>query len=277
MLRLPSKALGKDAWGAVSTAPWFENPRGLKIGEIWFETSPEVPVLVKLLFTSDKLSIQVHPGDEYAQLHEKSRGKTEMWHVLRAEPDSKVGIGLQETVSEDRLRSAIATGEIAGMLKWVPAAVGDTFFVPAGTIHAIGGGLVICEVQQFSDVTYRLHDYGRGRELHIEKAIDVSERKPFDGRATPAGNVLVECEYFRTERLPVKGSLTCPPTTGPQLYIAVAGQGTIAGVAFGPGEAWEISAGEGPLELKSGGATFIVVTPAQTRAERIDNRSSAPS
>lgn len=265
MRRLPTKALEKP-WGAEATEPWYRNPEKLKnrkkIGEIWFEASPGMPILVKLLFTSDKLSIQVHPGDDYARLHHDSLGKTEMWHVLRAEPVSKVGIGLLEPVSEDRLRSAIDSGEIADMLRWVPAAVGDTFFIPAGTIHAIGGGLVLCEVQQFSDVTYRLHDYGRGRELHVEKAMDVSDRTPFDGRATPVGNMLVECEYFRTERLTVLGSVTCPPTSASQLYIAVEGQGTISGSPFGPGEGWEVSPGAGPVDIVSNNAAFIVVQTA---------------
>ena len=127
-----------------------------------------MPLLVKLLFTSDNLSVQVHPGDAYAREHHNSRGKTEMWHILRAEPEAKIALGLRERVTPERLREAAQSGEIMELLNWVPARPGDTFFVPAGTIHAIGGGLALCEMQQHSDITYRLYDYGRPRELHLE-------------------------------------------------------------------------------------------------------------
>ncbi|MDP9172218.1 MAG: class I mannose-6-phosphate isomerase, partial [Acidobacteriota bacterium] len=251
-VRLPWQALEK-VWGSKSTEPWLRNPEGRLIGEVWFTASDAVPILVKLLFTSDKLSIQVHPGDEYAGLHESSPGKTEMWHVLRAEPDAQVGIGLREPIERERLREAIVDGSIEDLLRWVPAAVGDTFFIPAGTIHAIGGGLVLCEVQQVSDVTYRLHDYGRGRDLHVQKAMDVSDLTPHDGRALPlelgeGRTLLKSCEYFRTERLVVRGRAVCPAPAENTLYVAIGGEGMISGAPFVPGEAWEVMAGADPVE-----------------------------
>ncbi len=134
-----------------------------------------MPLLVKFLFTSDNLSVQVHPNDEYAaKHHEGSRGKTEMWHILRAEPGAKIAFGVRVPVTKEELRTAAESGAIVDLLNWIPVRPGETYFIPAGTVHAIGGGLVICEVQQLSDVTYRLYDYkrvdkdGKERELHLD-------------------------------------------------------------------------------------------------------------
>lgn len=262
--KLAFKVLEKPVWGCRETEPWYDNPGGLKIGEIWFTASPGMP-LVKLLFTSDKLSIQVHPDDTYAEVHENSPGKTEMWHILRAEPGSQVGVGLNSSLTRDELREACETGSVADRLTWVAAAPGDTFFIPAGTIHAIGGGLVLCEIQQPSDVTYRLHDYGRRPDLQIAQSLDVSRAEPYDGRVQPSElgenrSLLAECPYFRTERLEVIGSAVCPAPLKPTLYIAIAGEGDISGQAFKPGEAWEAEAGAGAPEIRSPRATFILVT-----------------
>ena len=109
--RLASTAHDK-IWGTPDTEPWYRNPQRRDIGEIWFQASDSVPLLVKLLFTSDNLSVQVHPGDDYARKHHRSRGKTEMWHILRAEPDSRIALGLREKVTPERLREAAITGEI---------------------------------------------------------------------------------------------------------------------------------------------------------------------
>jgi mannose-6-phosphate isomerase len=156
--RLAATAYEK-VWGSPDTEPWWRNPDGRKLGEIWFRASDSVPLLVKLLFTSDNLSVQVHPDDDYAgKHHDGSRGKTEMWHILRAEPDAKIALGMRTKVTEEELREAALTGGIMALLDWIPVRPGDTFFIPAGTIHAIGGGIALCEVQQLSDITYRLFD-----------------------------------------------------------------------------------------------------------------------
>src|SRR5579872_6074020 len=146
-------------WGSTHLAPWFPNP-ATRIGEVWFETDA-LPVLVKFLFTTEKLSVQVHPEDDYARTHHDSRGKTEMWHILAAEPGAKIAAGFREGLSAEQLKSASLSGEIEQMLEWFDASPGDTFFIPAGTVHAIGAGLTLCEIQQHSDITYRLYDYGR--------------------------------------------------------------------------------------------------------------------
>jgi mannose-6-phosphate isomerase len=258
--RLASTAYDK-VWGSKQTEPWYENSEGREIGEIWFAAS--VPLLVKFLFTSDNLSIQVHPEDEYARTHHNSFGKTEMWHILRAEPGAKIALGLKEPLTECELREACETGAILDLVKWVPAKAGDTFFTPAGTIHAIGGGLALCEIQQLSDITYRLYDYGRtGRELHLDHGVRVSRLASHDGsvvrkRLDDSRELLVECPYFRTERLCVNGTIECPACLRPTLYIVLEGEGTIAGSPFRAGEAWEVPANSEPFAISSPGAAFL--------------------
>jgi mannose-6-phosphate isomerase len=242
-------------WGSPETEPWYRNSEHRKIGEIWFAAPDSVPLLVKLLFTSDNLSVQVHPGDEYAREHHNSRGKTEMWHILRAEPGARIALGLRERVTPERLRGAALSGEIMEMLNWIPARRGDTFFVPAGTIHAIGGGLALCEIQQHSDITYRLYDYGRARELHLDDSLAVSNPEPVPERAS----LPLECPYFRTERRAVDGRLTVNGSPDRNtLYIALEGAGSLAGEPFQAGEVWETAAGSGPFEIVSGSAVFLV-------------------
>ncbi|HEY3825129.1 MAG TPA: class I mannose-6-phosphate isomerase [Bryobacteraceae bacterium] len=255
--RLTSTAHEK-VWGAPETEPWARNPEGRRIGEIWFAASDEVPLLVKFLFTSDNLSVQVHPGDDYARKHHNSRGKTEMWHILRAEPGAKIALGLREQVTPDRLRAAAASGEIMELLNWIPARRGDTFFVPAGTIHAIGGGLALCEVQQHSDVTYRLYDYGRPRELHLDHSLAVSHLTPPKSGLVP---LPVESPYFRTDRITVTDRLTVRKSARNTLYIALEGTGLLAGQPFRAGEAWESAADAEPFEITSENAAFLVTSP----------------
>jgi len=259
-------------WGTPRTEPWLENPEGRRIGEIWHAAPPEyldeLPVLLKFLFVSDRMSIQVHPGDEYARDHGEARGKTEMWHVLRAEPGSTVALGLREKASAERVREAAMSGEIVEMLDWVPAREGDTFFIPAGTIHAIGGGLVLCEVQQHSDCTYRLYDYQRKpeRPLHLDDSLAVARLTPADCRkaSSPVSEgreLLAECRYFRTELLKIRGALKCGPLQAPALFAAISGEGTIDGEPFRAGECWLVPAGAS-FSLESSDAAFIAVTIA---------------
>ncbi len=243
-VRLASTVFEK-VWGSPHTEPWHRNPERRRIGEIWFAASDSVRILVKLLFTMDNLSVQVHP-----------QGKTEMWHILRAEPGARIALGVRETLTPERLRQTSRSGEIVELLNWIPARAGDTFFAPAGQIHAIGGGLVLCEVQQPLDVTYRLHDFGRGRELHIEQAIQVSSLEPFEG----AREFPVESAYFRTERLRVNGSVLLPPRARNTIFVAMAGEGDVAGIPFRAGDAIEVPAGAEPVRISGVHATLIVTT-----------------
>jgi mannose-6-phosphate isomerase len=254
---LATRALDK-VWGSALTEPWYRNPEGRNIGEVWFSASDSTPLLVKLLFTSDNLSVQVHPGDDYAREHENgSNGKTEMWHILRAEPGAKIAIGLREPATRERVREAALSGAIVDMLRWVEPHPGDTFFIPAGTIHAIGGGLALCEVQQVSDVTYRIYDFGRPRELHLDRGLDVADLNPSDAGV----EVLAECDYFRTETLRILGSATLEPRNRDYLCIVLAGEGTLAGEPFRPGEAWEIEANTGPWAIETSAATLLIAQP----------------
>jgi mannose-6-phosphate isomerase len=256
--RLGSTAYEK-VWGSPLTEPWYRNPERRNIGEVWFAAAPAVPLLVKLLFTSERLSVQVHPNDDYGWKHENSRGKTEMWHILRAEPEARVATGLREPVTRDELKQACLSGDVVDMLDWVPARKGDTFFIPAGTVHAIGGGVTLCEVQELSDVTYRLYDYGRPRELHLERGLEVAMLSPRDARAGRDG-VLVECEHFLTTRLEVRGAVECTARAKNSIYVALEGVGTIGGLEFGPGDGFEVAAGAAGFEIESPAAAFLITS-----------------
>jgi mannose-6-phosphate isomerase len=262
-IRLTPRLLEK-VWGATTLEPWFRN-QPEKTGEVWFEGVPDLPLLVKLLFTSEKLSVQVHPDDAAARLHLGSRGKTplgkaEMWHVLRAEPGAKIAAGFRREISEQDLRESALSGEIMNLLEWHEARVGDTFFIPAGTVHAIGEGLVLCEIQQNSDVTYRLYDYGRPRELHLDDAVRVSRRTPYDARVTPGdqwpegqasqARTLVTCEYFTTEKIQLVGSLRRTLAPGRlEWWIVLEGAAEMAGQATRAGEVWYLGAGQAPVNI----------------------------
>src|ERR1017187_3147181 len=141
----------------------------------------EFPLLVKLLFPNDKLSVQVHPDDAHALAMGQPRGKTECWYVLEAEPGSTIALGLREGVTADSVRAAVADGTMEQLMQWVPVSVGDMVFVDAGTVHAIGPGVVLLETQQTSDTTFRLYDYGRPRELHVEQALQVMKMQTAAG------------------------------------------------------------------------------------------------
>jgi mannose-6-phosphate isomerase len=169
-------------WGRTELPPMFAPPEGERIGEVWFTGAGDQPLLVKYLFTSERLSIQVHPDDKQARARGLPRGKAECWYILDADPGATLGLGLKRQVSGDELRAASLDGSIEALMDWRPVRAGDFFLVPPGTIHAIGGGISLLEFQQNSDVTYRLHDYGRPRELHLDDGIAVARLEPY-----PAG------------------------------------------------------------------------------------------
>jgi mannose-6-phosphate isomerase len=157
----------------------FNAPEGERIGEVWFTNGADLPLLVKYIFTSERLSIQVHPNDEQARARGLTQGKTECWYILEAEPDATLGLGLKREASADELRRSALDGSIEELMDWRPVRAGDFFFVPAGTVHAIGAGISLLEFQQNADVTYRLYDYGRPRELHLDDGMAVSQPEPY--------------------------------------------------------------------------------------------------
>jgi mannose-6-phosphate isomerase len=225
--------------------------------EVWFEGTAPLPVLIKFITTFDKLSVQVHPDDKYARKHHKSAGKTEMWHILSASTGARIAAGFREPLSRPRLRAAAISGDIEKMLEWHPAKAGDTFFIPAGTVHAIGGGLVLCEIQQYSDITYRLYDYGRPRELHLDHAVAVSKRAPHEARSKPGNGMLVSCPYFTTVRRRIKGRAKLAPEV--RFIVITHGKGTIAGESVHEGEVWQVQQGNSRMNVE-GQLTILAVT-----------------
>jgi mannose-6-phosphate isomerase len=249
----------EKVWGSTAIEPWFPKPEN-KIGEVWFTAEQQLPVLVKFLFTSGKLSVQVHPGGP--------RGKTEMWHILRAEPGAQIALGFREPVSRERLREAARSGEIERLLHWFPVSAGETYFTPARTVHAIGAGIALCEIQQYSDATYRLYDYGRPRELHLDQALAISDLGDHPGAsqamALPGGRKrLVRCEYFETELIEMAAPMQSIEIEGSALLIFIEGSGNLAGEAFQMGEVWLLPAGTWPLDLQSTPVRVLrVIAPA---------------
>ncbi|MES2302865.1 MAG: class I mannose-6-phosphate isomerase [Pseudomonadota bacterium] len=181
-MTLLTKRMVEKPWGRQVLPAPFVAPEGKRIGEVWFEPPPELPsILVKYIFTSEKLSVQVHPSDmQAAELGEHDRGKEECWLVIAAEPGATLGIGFKQPIYAEAMRRAALDGTIEGLMVWHPVMPGDFFYIPAGTVHAIGAGVSLIEIQQNSDITYRLYDYGRPRELHLDKGIAVARGEPYN-------------------------------------------------------------------------------------------------
>jgi mannose-6-phosphate isomerase len=200
-------------WGISDLRPWNSARHdGGAIGEIWYERSgreaAEPSLLLKILFTNQPLSIQVHPDDAFAHSIGLHHGKTEAWYVLRAAPEAKVALGLNQRLTSKQLRAAVDDGSISNLVVWQAVSCGDAIFVPAGTIHAIGAGLVIAEIQQRSDATFRLFDHGRQRALHVENAVAAADAGPahvqgHPVRLTDERTLLISSPYFVLERIEV--------------------------------------------------------------------------
>lgn len=169
-------------WGRTDLPSIFAAGAGRQIGEVWFESNDgrDLPLLIKYIFTSERLSIQVHPDDAQAVAKGLSRGKEEIWYVLDCEPCATLGIGLTTPMTPDQFRAAAQDGSLEQWIDWKPVKPGDCYFIPAGTVHAIGAGITLAEIQQNADVTYRLYDYDRPRELHLEDGVAVSRLQPYD-------------------------------------------------------------------------------------------------
>lgn len=202
-------------WGRAKLETPFGSTHGRKIGEIWFEHAEcyELPLLAKYIFTSEKLSVQVHPDDEQALARGLARGKSECWYILDADEGAQIGVGLKRSMSPGELQASATDGSIEQLLDWRPVAPGDFIYVPAGTIHAIGAGISLLEFQQNADVTYRLYDYGRPRELHLEEAASVATPEydwatNFRPAGAPIDSVLVDGPHFSLVRASSGSHLT---------------------------------------------------------------------
>ena len=201
----------RKPWGVADLNPWsrIDGSDGA-IGELRFQradkNAPIPALLLKILFTSEPLSIQVHPDDAFARSMGLPNGKTEAWYILSATPEARIAVGLKRHLTPHELRASIRDGSIASLTQWRPVVKGDIIFVPAGTIHAIGAGIVLAEIQQHSDVTFRLFDYGRQRELHEDSAVAVSNAGPVQAQSGPrfltaARTALVASPHFVLERI----------------------------------------------------------------------------
>jgi mannose-6-phosphate isomerase len=263
-------------WGYRDLRPWYDHvAEGDSIGEVWltgdqclvatgphagkklgdlFHEAPvqllgpgapttDSPLLIKVLFAREKLSVQVHPDDKMAQKYGDPRGKTECWYALAAGPEAKVALGLRPGVTLDQVRAGIHDGTLEESLNIVQVVAGDLIFVDAGTVHAIWPGAILLETQQNCDLTYRMYDYGRPRVLHIEKSLEATKLVTRAGKITPTvlgdRTVLIDVEYFRVERLVVDGkrsseTLASGTDTGLCYLFAADGAGRLVGSDFEP-------------------------------------------
>jgi mannose-6-phosphate isomerase len=248
--RLPAEYLDK-IWGNPATGPWFA-PDGRQIGEVWYQDDPPLPLLVKFIFTSERLSVQVHPDDAYARSKGLERGKTEMWHVLRADPGGQIGLGFRHEIDRETMRRASLDGSIVDLIRWFDVKPGESYLVSAGTVHALGAGVVVVEVQQTSDTTYRLFDYGRGRELHLTDGLATSHLGPwippgmFSSKASKAPwNAVLRTAYFEIHTADVHRSFELDRPDAPfALYVFTEGSGKIGGESYREGECWLVEGKE---------------------------------
>ncbi|HVI06173.1 MAG TPA: class I mannose-6-phosphate isomerase, partial [Sphingomicrobium sp.] len=222
------------------------------IGEIWFAGPADLPLLAKYIFTSERLSIQVHPNDTEAQARGLERGKSECWLVLEAEPDAQIGLGLTRSISGEELRSSALDGGIEQLMDWRPVRSGDFLYVPAGTVHAIGAGISLLEFQQNADATFRLYDYGRPRELHLDDAVAVSRPGPYPAELgqhilKAETRVLVSGPHFSLVHIGRDGEANDYLADRRRWVLPLAGLATAGGVSATPGECLLVEPGE-PLQ-----------------------------
>lgn len=210
----------------------------------------DFPILIKFIDAQDNLSIQVHPNDDYAlKLTPPSFGKTEMWYVTDCNEGAFLYFGFNREISKDEFKQRIENNTLLEVLNKVSVKKGDVFFIEAGTIHAIGAGIIIAEIQQNSNLTYRVYDYGRTdkdgntRELHVDQALQVTDTKP--AKTYDFGNSIADCKYFTVDKLDVTSNHTSKVTTNTFVSILV-----LDGVG-------EISVGDEILAYKKGDSFFI--------------------
>jgi mannose-6-phosphate isomerase len=282
-------------WGKTSLAPWYaETGTTEKVGEAWL-TGPdcvivggahngrtladlstqcvgtlgdgEFPILVKMLFPAEKLSVQVHPNDEEAKALGLKRGKTECWYVLEATEGASVACGLKHGIELDHVRNAIADGTLEDLLEMVPVSVGDMIFVDAGTVHAIGPGVVLLEVQQMCDVTYRLFDYGRPRELHLEAGLAVVKTRTNAGKRIAKNGDgytrLIHEKNFVVDRFEIPAGMTFEMhMDGVGCIVGVEGEAAVNAIRFGIGEAVVVAVGSVAMSSAHGAVFLRVFEPA---------------
>ena len=265
--------------GKTLGAAWTEMPAEWRGSQLAAEAN--FPLLVKFIFPTEKLSLQVHPDDAYASVHEKAaggRGKTEMWHAVSATAGAQLLLGLKPGVDKEKFREGLASHTVEDLFEVQSVRTGDTFFVPAGTPHSIGPKMVICEVQEYSDLTYRVYDFGRvdaqgkPRELHVEKALQVTNfGKPAGEKVTPlllpadgaTRSLLAACRYFAAERW--ECSAKCEIPVDPErfeLIVILEGAGSFAwpdsAARYHRGECWLVPAAQARIDVLPETATSLI-------------------
>ena len=243
---------------AGKTLPEYIQEKGLGCLGADCEKFTDFPILAKFIDAKGDLSIQVHPSNEYALAHEHQFGKTEMWYVLDCEPGATLYYGFQHQISREEFQQRIQDNTLTEVLNAVPVEKGDLFFIPAGTLHAIRKGIVVAEIQQNSNVTYRIYDYGRvgadgkPRQLHIQQALEVTQRTPSQPDPDFHGH-LAQCPYFTVDVMEGRFTLDC----GPESFVSVL-------VLEGTGALWE---GDESMSLRKGESLFIPAGAGQCRLE----------
>ena len=248
--RSMSEAFPRSAWGTAA------------------EKFHACPVLTKFIDAMDKLSVQVHPSDDYALANEGQFGKTEMWYVVEADEGAGLYMGLERECDPEEFARAVADGSVEKLLSFKKVKRGDVYFIPSGTIHAIGAGTVIFEIQQNSTLTYRLYDYmrrdkdGNLRELHVDKAMKVSLLEPYKESEFDANDasLIGKCEYFETRKYQLnftKMSLNVENNSFLSI-TCIGGNGTIEGEKMSLGDTFFIPAGSGEITVE-GNAEIIAV------------------
>jgi mannose-6-phosphate isomerase len=286
--------LTERIWGKHDLRPWYpDHDLAAAIGEVWL-TAPEstiedgplagktlaeaareyadellgpandgeFPLLIKMLFPADKLSVQVHPDDTEARAMGLPRGKTECWYCLESEPGATVALGLKPGVGPERMRAAVADGTAEDLLVKMEMVPGEMIFVDAGTVHAIGPGMVLLETQQTSDTTYRLFDYGRPRDLHLEKGLAVTKTQTKAGKVAPIAkngfNRLIEERYFSVDRFEATGPVTLSDASGlASCFVVLEGRARVSTEA-------------GATELSAGMAAVITARHAAVTVTPLD-------
>ena len=270
-------------WGVERLPKWYPQPEpGRPVGEAWLtaaeceaetgETLGELargnpaafgadtngfPLLIKMLFPREKLSVQVHPNDAEAQAVGHPRGKTECWYIVQAEPGATVAVGLKEPMTGEQVRAAIADQTLEGKLRHLPVKAGDMVYVDAGTVHAIGPGVTVLETQEYSDITYRLYDYGRPRELHVEHGLAVVRNSNEAGLLAPVAKHgfvrLVASPYFVVDRFSVDGEAELGDVGKMQILVALEDGCSVGTTALPAGWAVVVPAAETAYRLRGVG------------------------
>jgi mannose-6-phosphate isomerase len=275
-------------WGVSDLQPWSSiDGTGDAVGELWFEradkNAPIPALLLKLLFTSEPLSIQVHPDDTFARAMGMPNGKSEAWYIISAKPGAQIGVGLERRVTPQELRASIKDGSIVELVQWRPVEKGDVIFIPAGTIHVLGAGIVLAEIQQRSDTTFRLFDYGRQRELHEDNGVAVANTWPLRSHRNPIRlsgerTVLVASRYFVLERVDLSEGSSWALLAEPETWILVLdGHAAIGLAAASIGQAIFVGGGRTSIEVGVNGLAALVAYPATAPVGSLLQRLGEPS